>query len=139
MTRVVCGLIRRDGRLLMTLRRSNSEFGGFWEFPGGKVEDGETQSEALSRELMEELGVSAIIGDIVTDQAFPDAIPRSFSVTHRWVELTDDAVVLPLASDEARWVTLAEADILPCVPSAAAPLEAARRLQWNRSVPRSEK
>jgi len=56
--RVVAAVIQRDGRLLVCERPANKRQGGLWEFPGGKVEPGESDFEAVSRELAEELGVS---------------------------------------------------------------------------------
>ena len=51
-------LLRRDGGFLLTSRPAGKVYAGYWEFPGGKVEAGETVEEALRRELMEELGIS---------------------------------------------------------------------------------
>ena len=53
---VVCALIERDGHVLMAQRPAHKHLGGKWEFPGGKVEPGETTEAALHRELDEELG-----------------------------------------------------------------------------------
>ena len=53
---VVCALIERDGQVLMAQRPAHKHLGGKWEFPGGKVEPGETPEAALHRELDEELG-----------------------------------------------------------------------------------
>jgi len=53
---VVCALIERDGCVLMAQRPAHKHLGGKWEFPGGKVEPGETHADALHRELREELG-----------------------------------------------------------------------------------
>lgn len=53
--RVVAALVQRDGRVLITRRKHGSDFGGYWEFPGGKVESGETDKQALVRELLEEM------------------------------------------------------------------------------------
>ena len=56
---VVVGVIRDDhGRVLVSRRHADSHQGGLWEFPGGKVEPGETVQRALHRELEEELGIS---------------------------------------------------------------------------------
>jgi 8-oxo-dGTP diphosphatase len=57
--RVVAAVIRSDDRFLLALRPQGREEGGKWEFPGGKVELGETEEAALGRELYEELGVKA--------------------------------------------------------------------------------
>jgi 8-oxo-dGTP diphosphatase len=54
--RLVAAVIERDGRYLITQRRSTAVLPGLWEFPGGRVEDGETDEQALSRELGERLG-----------------------------------------------------------------------------------
>jgi 8-oxo-dGTP diphosphatase len=53
---VVCALIERDGHVLMAQRPAHKHLGGKWEFPGGKIEPGETPEAALHRELQEELG-----------------------------------------------------------------------------------
>ena len=59
---VVAGVIERQGRVLICQRRKKGRHGLKWEFPGGKVEPGETTRAALERELLEELGVKAKIG-----------------------------------------------------------------------------
>jgi 8-oxo-dGTP diphosphatase len=62
---VAAAIIIEDGRVLLTQRKQGSHLEGMWEFPGGKVEDGEDPKDALARELREELGVDALVGDIV--------------------------------------------------------------------------
>jgi 8-oxo-dGTP diphosphatase len=59
---VVAGLIQQGGRLLVCQRRRDGAFALKWEFPGGKVEPGETYENGLRRELREELGIEAHIG-----------------------------------------------------------------------------
>jgi 8-oxo-dGTP diphosphatase len=59
---VVAGLIQKDGQLLVCQRRRDGAFALKWEFPGGKVEPGETYENGLRRELHEELGIAAHIG-----------------------------------------------------------------------------
>ncbi len=56
---VVAAITERDGRILLAQRPAHADQPGMWEFPGGKVETGETQPEALIRELKEELGIEA--------------------------------------------------------------------------------
>lgn len=55
---VAVALIRQDERVLMQQRRLTGTHGGLWEFPGGKIEDGESPESALIREISEELGIS---------------------------------------------------------------------------------
>lgn len=59
MVKVVCGLLRNEDKVLIGKRLdTNPNWGGYWEFPGGKVEDdGETEYEALIREFREEFGI----------------------------------------------------------------------------------
>jgi 8-oxo-dGTP diphosphatase len=64
--RVTCALLERDGRLLVAQRPAHKSLGLKWEFPGGKIESGETGAACLARELREELGVDVDIG-----RAFP--------------------------------------------------------------------
>jgi 8-oxo-dGTP diphosphatase len=59
--RVVSAIIERDGRFLVAQRRADARLPLLWEFPGGKVEPGETDHEALARELMERLGIEVVV------------------------------------------------------------------------------
>lgn len=64
--RVVAAVIERDAKLLICLRPDHKRHGGLWEFPGGKVQVGETVREAVVRELDEELGVETLhVGDVI--------------------------------------------------------------------------
>jgi 8-oxo-dGTP diphosphatase len=61
---VVTGLIRKNGLVLVGQRPPNDSLPGLWEFPGGKIEAGETPVQALKRELFEELAIDAEIGPL---------------------------------------------------------------------------
>jgi len=63
--RVVAAVVRRGGRLLVTRRPDGAERPGQWEFPGGKVEPGESEPVALTREIREELGCSLRVGELI--------------------------------------------------------------------------
>jgi 8-oxo-dGTP diphosphatase len=63
MKRVVAGLIVQDGKILVCQRTRHQTMPLKWEFPGGKIEEGEQPRDALRRELEEELGILATIGD----------------------------------------------------------------------------
>ena len=61
---VVACLLRKDQKILVGQRPENHSLAGLWEFPGGKVEIGESPEQALARELNEELGIEADIGTL---------------------------------------------------------------------------
>ena len=73
MTTVAIALMECSGNLLICRRRANQDHGGKWEFPGGKVEPGETPLAALERELEEELGIDSITAEEVVryEYAYP--------------------------------------------------------------------
>jgi 8-oxo-dGTP diphosphatase len=62
---VVAAILVEQGKVLLTQRKAGTHLAGLWEFPGGKVEAGEDPRAALRRELGEEIGIDARIGDIV--------------------------------------------------------------------------
>lgn len=72
--RVVAAVIRRDGRTLVSRRHEGGPRGGKWEFPGGKVEAGESEQAALLREIAEELGCGIEVGALLARHvhAYPD-------------------------------------------------------------------
>jgi 8-oxo-dGTP diphosphatase len=72
--RVVAAVVRRGDEILVTRRRDTAERGGLWEFPGGKVEAGESDPDALRREIREELGCDVEIGRLLVRHAhrYPD-------------------------------------------------------------------
>lgn len=90
--RVVCALIENDGHVLMAQRPAHKHLGGKWEFPGGKIEAGETAETALHRELREELGVTV---DIVRNLA-----PHTHAYTTVTVQLIPFVARLTAGSGE---------------------------------------
>ena len=55
MIRVVCGIVFKDDKVFICRRKPNKSLGGYWEFPGGKIEIGESNEDSMKRELLEEL------------------------------------------------------------------------------------
>src|SRR5512137_212243 len=67
---VTAAVIERDGYILIGKRKRGKRHAGKWEFPGGTLEDGETNEQCLKRELLEELAITAEIGDLVCSSTF---------------------------------------------------------------------
>lgn len=100
--RVVAAVIRQGDRIFATAR-GYGEFEGQWEFPGGKIEAGETPQQALIREIKEELDVMVSVGDLI------DTIEYDYPTFHLsmdcfWCEITDGELKL-LEAESARWLT----------------------------------
>ncbi|MDD2804018.1 MAG: (deoxy)nucleoside triphosphate pyrophosphohydrolase [Elusimicrobiales bacterium] len=70
MKQVTAAVIEKEGKILLAQRRRGDALGGKWEFPGGKLEPGETPEECLRRELREEFGVETKIGRFVCSSKF---------------------------------------------------------------------
>ena len=87
-TEVAVGvLVRADGALLLSTRPPGKPYAGYWEFPGGKIEAGETVEQALRRELIEELGVTIDAAQVwkVTEHDYPHALVRlHWCKVHAW-------------------------------------------------------
>jgi A/G-specific adenine glycosylase len=108
---VTAAVIQRDGKILIARRPSSGLLGGMWEFPGGKVEQGETLSEGLRREIQEELGISIEVGDAfgMYQHAY-----THFKVTlHAFRCHLLDGEPRALEASEIRWVSPAELSEFP--------------------------
>ncbi|MBD2679595.1 MULTISPECIES: 8-oxo-dGTP diphosphatase MutT [Nostoc] len=93
-------------QILIDRRRPQGAMGGLWEFPGGKIELGETIQECIQREIYEELGIAIEVGEhlITVDHTYTD-LHVTLTVHHcRHVA----GVPQPLECDEIRWVSLEE-------------------------------
>ncbi len=98
---VVAAVIEKEGKVLVARRKPGLVAGGMWEFPGGKLEDGETAERCLERELEEELGVSARVGDLLCSVPFSGAL-TAFELLVFRTELLSDSFKLT-DHDEIRW------------------------------------
>ena len=133
MTVVVAAAIECDGRYLAARRTKPDWATGRWEVPGGKVEAGETEEQAIIREIREELGVEIAVGARV-----PGEWPlHDDLVLHLYVATLVDDEPQPLDHhDELRWLAPDEFDEVDWLPSDR---EAVRELAGDASVLRSER
>mgnify|MGYP001248606782 CR=1 FL=1 len=111
---VVAAIIKHDNKIFVT-RRSYGEFENMWEFPGGKMEMGETREEALIREIKEELELDIDISKYLTTVEYDYS---TFHLTMHCFICTISGGKLQLnAHNDAKWTTLDELDKLNWVPA----------------------
>ena len=102
----------RSGRLLL-IRRGHEPGKGQWSIPGGRVEAGESDAEALAREVREETGLVVVIGRLVGSVRRPAGDGREFDIRDYAATVTGGALVPGDDADDAAWAGQAELDGLP--------------------------
>jgi 8-oxo-dGTP diphosphatase len=103
---VVAAIIKKDNKILAT-QRGYGEFEGLWEFPGGKIEDGETKEEALVREIKEELNADIIVEKFALDLEWQYP---NFYLYMSCFECVLESDIELLEHMGARWLSLDELD-----------------------------
>jgi 8-oxo-dGTP diphosphatase len=105
--RVVAAVIEREGRYLITQRNAGAVLPLLWEFPGGRVEAGETDDQALQREVQMRIGVEVVVGEKIGEHHHEyehyDVHMMMFRCT-----LDDGAQPYPATVNDLRWVTSRE-------------------------------
>ena len=113
--RVIAAVIQSDGRYLVAQRPAHHRHGELWEFPGGKVEAGETDLQATRRELDEELRVHVLeVGEVLAEHRDPGT---RFHVV--FLEATIQGQPVAVEHTDLAWRTPAELADLPMAPSDA--------------------
>lgn len=114
---VVCALIERDGRVLVARRPAHKHLGGLWEFPGGKIEPGETAADALHREIREELGCTLVLDRTLGTftHAYPQVTIAMTAITATLAPASPEPT--PHEHSELRWVLPTELNTLELAPA----------------------
>ncbi len=117
--KVVAAIIKTTNQtneeIIFATQRGYGDFKGGWEFPGGKIEEGETPKEALKREIMEELDTEISVGELI------DTIEYDYPTFHLsmdcfWAEIVSGDLVLK-EHEAAKWLTKAELDSVDWLPA----------------------
>ncbi len=129
LVKVVAAVIEKDGKVLIAKRRQGDKLAGKWEFPGGKIDPGETAEEALKRELHEELGIETGVEDFICSSCYDYEHLSVELLAYRVKHISGD--ITPHVHDEVKWVL---PDDLCSYEFPAANEEIIRRLSSCRDV-----
>jgi 8-oxo-dGTP diphosphatase len=113
--RVVAAVIERDGKYLITQRRASAVLPLMWEFPGGRVEPGETDQQAVKRELLHRLGASVDVGKLISFVSHPYEHYVVDLFLYECTLLTE--TLEPRAVNGFKWVASTEFDQYPFTPA----------------------
>jgi 8-oxo-dGTP diphosphatase len=116
MKQSIAGIIYENGKFLIGRRLPTGEMGGRWEFPGGKVDPGETPEIAIRREFREEMGIDVEPGDCIATARFENKSGPSALLAYA-ITIPSDAPITLTEHSEIRWATLDEIEALPFVDS----------------------
>lgn len=123
--RVAAAIIKKTNEkgepVIFATQRGHGDFKGGWEFPGGKIEEGETPQQALIREVMEELETKIAVGELL------DTIEYDYPTFHLsmdcfWAEIVSGDLILK-EHEAARWLTKDELDSVEWLPADIALVE----------------
>jgi 8-oxo-dGTP diphosphatase len=113
--RVIAALLVRDGKILIAKRNAHDRLANMWEFPGGKVEPGESPEVCLKREIREELQIDITVGDLF-GEIFHNNEHGSIRLIAYWATC-DGFGITPVVHDAYAWVALDELDNYEFVPA----------------------
>ena len=128
--RVVAAVIKSGDRILAT-QRGYGEFKGYWEFPGGKLEPGESPEAALVREISEELKASVTVGELITTVEY-DYPKFHLSMDCFWCRLESGSGIELTEHEAARWLGFDELGSVGWLPADVEVVERIREIRGIR-------
>lgn len=112
---VTAAVIVRDNKVFAARRKVGSHLAGFWEFSGGKLEDGETPEQCLARELHEEFSITTRVGDFVGESIYDYGAKIVRLMAYQVDHLSGDFELID--HDEIAWLALDELDSIEWAPA----------------------
>jgi 8-oxo-dGTP diphosphatase len=106
MKKVVAAIIKDKDKILIAQRNSKDHLAGKWEFPGGKIEPGETPEECLVREIREELRIDVEIGSFYDDNVYGSK-DQAIHLLFYWAEVMNGKITA-IVHDDVKWITIKE-------------------------------
>lgn len=112
---VTAAILIEEEKVLIAQRKSTDHLAGKWEFPGGKIEPGETPEMCLHRELKEEFGIDTLIGQFLAESVYHyDQISIRLLAYQAMVQ---QGVLVPIDHDDIAWVTIHQMDQYDFAPA----------------------
>ena len=105
--KVVAAILQKEDKILIARKKEGKPLAGYFEFPGGKIEKGETPEESLARELMEEMNIKIDVKEYVGESIYDYGNGKVSELLGYTAEIIEGDIVLT-DHDEYRWVTLEE-------------------------------
>ncbi len=133
---VTAAILIHSDRLLIARRRPDTRHGNDWEFPGGKVEAGESPQDCLCREMLEEFGVTVEVGDFfaTSEYRYDHGCIRLLAYRTRWIAGAFQLRV----HDELRWIALDELDAFVFLPADRPLVTLLKSILRNEKMPQTE-
>jgi 8-oxo-dGTP diphosphatase len=112
---VTAAIMVKANKVFAARRNSGSHMAGFWEFPGGKIEAGETPEQCLERELFEEFGIATKVGDYFGDSFYDYGTKTIHLLAYQVTHISGEFELI--AHDQLRWLALDELDEVKWAPA----------------------
>ena len=110
MKEIGMAVVVHDGKILIAQRKKTMRQGGLWEFPGGKMENGETPQACIQREFMEELEMPVEVGDFLMEMTYTYPEIGSFHFNTFWATCQNKQIPKLDAHEQVAWVSVSELD-----------------------------
>ena len=114
--KVVAAILQKEDKILIARKKEGKPLAGYFEFPGGKIEKGETPEESLARELMEEMNIKIDVKEYVGESIYDYGNGKVISLLGYISEIIDGEIKLS-DHDRYEWVTLEEINNYKIAPA----------------------